>query len=66
MRVLLQGREEKKVTLQDLFGWATDQTSSMEGYLLIKPDRADAKGGTAIRFSVIPNDSGERLHHAIQ
>ena len=65
VRVLLQGREEKKVTLQDLFGWATDQMSSMEGYLLIKPDRADAKEGTAIRFSVIPNDSGERLHKLI-
>ena len=66
VRVLLQGRQEKKVTLQDLFGWATDQTSSMEGYLLIKPDRADAEGGTTLRFSVIPNDSGERIHHAIQ
>jgi hypothetical protein len=63
VRVALQGLEEKKVTLQHLLGWATDQMSAMEGYLLIKPDRADAKGGTTIRFSVIPNDSGERLHH---
>jgi hypothetical protein len=36
--------------------------SSMEGYLLIKPDRADAKGKTTVRFSVIPNDSGKPLH----
>jgi len=65
MRVLLQGRGEKKVTLQDLFGWATDQMSAMEGCLLIKPDRTDARGKTTIRFSVIPNDSGERLHPMI-
>ncbi len=66
VRVPLQGRGEKKVTLQDLFGWATDQMSAMEGCLLIKPDRTDAKGETAIRFSVIPNNSGERLHAMIQ
>ena len=36
--------------------------SSMEGYLLIKPDRADAKGKTTVSFSVIPNDSGKPLH----
>ena len=62
--VLLQAREEKKVALQSLFGWATEQMSAMEGYLLIKPNRAEAQGGTAIRFSVLPNDSGERLRRA--
>jgi hypothetical protein len=66
VRVLLQGREEKKATLQQQFGWATDQMSSMEGCLLVKPDRADAKRGTTLRFSVIPNDSGQRWHHVIQ
>ncbi len=61
VRVPLQGGEEKRVTLQDLFGWAADQMSAMEGYLLILPDR-EVKVETAIRLSVIPNDSGRRLH----
>ena len=60
-RVLLQGGEEKKMTLQDLFGWATDQMTAMEGHLFILPNR-DAKTETVVHFSVIPNDSGERLH----
>ena len=64
VQVVLQKGEEKKFTLQDLFGWATDQMSAMEGYLLILPSR-DAEAGTAVRFSVIPNASGERLHSAI-
>ena len=62
VRVLLQGGEEKKASLQALFGWPADHMSSMEGYLLIKPDRADAKGKTGVRFSVVPNDSGKPLH----
>ena len=33
VQVVLQKGEEKKATLQDLFGWATDQMSSMEGCL---------------------------------
>ncbi len=61
VRVPLQGGEEKRVALQDLFGWAADQMSAMEGYLLILHDR-EAKRKTAIRLSVIPNDSGRRLH----
>jgi hypothetical protein len=62
VRIALQTGEEKKVTLQDLFGWAVDQMSSMEGCLLISPSPVEAKAGTAIRFSVPPNDSGERMH----
>ena len=61
VRVRLQRGEEKKMTLQGLFGWATDQSTAMEGHLFILPDH-DAKKETAIRFSVIPNASGERLH----
>jgi hypothetical protein len=33
--------------------------------LLISPSRLDAKAETAIRFSVVPNDSGEWLHEYI-
>lgn len=66
VQVVLQKGEEKKFTLQDLFGWATDQMSSMEGCLLISPSPVEAKVGTAIRFSILPNESGERLHDAIR
>ena len=66
VQVVVPGGEEKQATLQDLFGWATDQMSSMEGCLLISPHRLDAaKANTTVRFSVPPNDSGERLHDAI-
>ena len=62
VKVCLQGGENRKVSLQALFGWPADHMSSMEGYLLIKPDRADAKRKTAVSFSVIPNESGKPLH----
>jgi hypothetical protein len=61
VKVVLQKQEEKKATLQELFGWPTDQMNAMEGYLLILPSR-DAPAGTEAHFSVIPNDSGERMH----
>ncbi|MCI0491649.1 MAG: hypothetical protein L0Z07_01785 [Planctomycetes bacterium] len=66
VQVALQSGEEKKTTLQELFGWSADSMSSMEGCLLISPSRLDAKAGTTIRFSVPPNASGERLHDAIR
>jgi hypothetical protein len=66
VQVVLQKGEEKKVTLQDLFGWAADQMSSMEGCLLISPNPVEAKAGTAIRFSVPPNESGDPHHEAIR
>jgi hypothetical protein len=66
VQVVLQNGEQKKVTLQDLFGWPTGQMSSMEGCLLIRPSRLDARASTSIRFSVRPNDSGERLHEGIR
>ena len=51
-----------ETTLQELFGWTPEQMSSMEGCLLISPSPIDARSGTVIRFSVPPNESGERLH----
>ena len=62
VEVVLQKGEEKATTLQELFGWAPEQMSSMEGCLLISPSPIDARSGTVIRFSVPPNESGERLH----
>jgi len=61
----LKKGEKRKVKLQDLFGWAADQMSSMEGCLLIQPSSREARTRTAIRFSVVPNASGERLHDVI-
>ena len=66
VQVALQKGEAKTWALQDLFGWATDQMSSMEGCLLISPSSIAAEGGANIRFSVVLNDSGERLHDGIR
>jgi hypothetical protein len=66
VEIVLQKGQEKQVTLQDLFGWAADQMSSMEGCLLVSPCPVEAKTQTAIRFTVSPNESGERLHDAIR
>ena len=66
VEVLLQKGEERKMTLQDRFGWAADQMSSMEGCLLVKPSSREARTRTDIRFSVLPNASGQRLHSAIR
>jgi hypothetical protein len=63
--VLRQG-EERKTALQDLFGWAPDQMSSMEGCLLVRPSPREAGAQTTVRLSVSPNTSGERLHDAIR
>ena len=46
VQVVLQKGEEKKMTLQDLFGWAADQMSSMEGCLLVDPSPGEAKAQT--------------------
>jgi len=61
----LEKGEQRTMTLQDLFGWSADQMSSMEGCLLIRPDTRKARTRTAIRFSIVPNASGERLHDVI-
>ena len=65
VQVVLQKGEEKKVTLQDLFrlGHRSDEFDGrMPAH---QPESLEAKAGTAIRFSVVPNDSGEPLHEFI-
>jgi hypothetical protein len=64
--ITLEKGEEKAITLQDLFGWDANQMSSMEGCLLIIPRPRETQTRTVIRFSVVPNTSGERLHDAIR
>jgi len=66
IRVILRQQEEKKVCLEKLFGWATDQMSSMEGCLLISPRPEKARTQIKIRLAVIPNSSGKRLHAAMR
>ena len=58
--------QARTTTLQELYGWAADQMTSMEGCLLIRPDRSDVEDKTFIQFSVVPNDSGEPMHEVIQ
>ena len=62
----LRPHEARTAPLQQLYGWAADQMSSMEGCLLIRPDRSDVEDKTFIQFSVVPNDSGEPMHEVIQ
>ena len=38
VQMIVPGGEEKQATLQDLFGWATDQVHFFEGCLLIAPE----------------------------
>ena len=61
----LQPHEMKTSTLMELFGWG-DKMSSMEGALLINPDRTEAKIGTNATLLIVPNNSGEPLHATIQ
>jgi len=60
--LLLQKQQEKKITLMDLYGWPTDQMTAMEGCLLISPNTIAPRDGTAVTFSVIPNEIGKPLH----
>jgi hypothetical protein len=62
----LKKNEEKKIKLMDLYGWSTTQTASMEGCLLISPDKAEAtQSGTSLKLLIYPNESGKPLHEAI-
>jgi len=46
-------------TLESLFGWPINQTSYLEGMLLIRPDSAAAAGkGTSVLSSMVPNSFG--------
>ena len=65
VQLTLRPYESTATTLQELFGWATDQLSAMEGCLLIGLDHSEAKAGIAIYFSVVPNDSGVPMHDMI-
>jgi hypothetical protein len=50
----------------ELFGWSTAQMASMEGCLLISPNRSEAKqSGTKMKLLIVPNKSGKPLHDAI-
>lgn len=64
--IVLEKGEEKRAALQDIFGWEANQMSSMEGCLLISPIPREAQTHSVVRFSVVPNTSGERLHDAIR
>jgi len=65
VQLTLQPYASVSTTLQELFGWAPDQMSDMEGCLLISLDRSEARTGTDIYFSVVPNDSGTPMHNAV-
>ncbi len=65
IQLTLQPYASVSTTLQELFGWAPDQMSGMEGALLISLDHNEARAGTAIYFSVVPNDSGVPMHDVI-
>ena len=64
--VPIQKNEEKKIVLMDLYGWSTTQSASMEGCLLISPDKTEAtQTGTTMSLLIDPNTSGKPLHEAI-
>jgi hypothetical protein len=65
IKLTLQPYASVSTTMQELFGWATDQLSDMEGALLISLDHSEARTGTAIYFSVVPNESGVPMHDVI-
>ena len=65
--MVVTGGEEKQATLQDLFGWPTDQMYSFEGCLLIAPDSAAAgNAGTTAQLSISAGKSTEPLHDAFR
>jgi hypothetical protein len=65
VQLALQPHESKTITLEQLYGWAIDQMSSMEGCLLIGLDRDDARAGTVIHCPVEVNESGVPMHDAM-
>jgi len=65
VRLTVQPHGTKQSTLMELFGWG-DKMSSMEGCLLITPSQAGAHSGTTAGLLIVPNDSGEPFHEAIQ
>ena len=66
VHITLKKNEEKKITLMELFGWSTAQMASMEGCLLISPNRIEAThSGTKMKLLIVPNKSGKPLHDKI-
>jgi hypothetical protein len=66
VEIPVKQNEEIKITLMELFGWSTIQMASMEGCLLISPNRSEAKqSGTGMKLLIVPNKSGKPLHDAI-
>ncbi len=66
VEIPVKQNEEIKITLMELYGWSTIQTTSMEGCLLISPDRSEAtQSGTMMKLLIVPNKSGKPLHDAI-
>jgi len=64
--VPLQENEGKKIVIMDLYGWSDKQSASLEGCLLISPDKKEATHtGTAMKLIIVPNESGQPLHEAI-
>jgi len=62
----LKKNEEKKIKLTDMYWWSTTQSASMEGCLLISPDKAGAtQSGTSLNLLIDPNESGKPMHDAI-
>jgi hypothetical protein len=59
IEVTLARGQELNTTLESLFGWPINQTSYLEGILLIRPDSAAAAGkGTSVVSSMVPNTFG--------
>ena len=64
--VVLQKGEMRNMKFQDLFGWAADQMSSMEGCLLVGLSPGAARTRITLHLLIVPNESGERLHDAFR
>jgi hypothetical protein len=65
VQMTLQPHESRSITLPQLYGWAADQMSDMEGCLLIGLDRDAAPAATNIQCPVEVNESGVPMHDAI-
>lgn len=59
VEIALAKGQELSTTLESLFNWPINQTSYLEGILLIRPDLSAAGGkGTTVASSMVPNTFG--------
>jgi hypothetical protein len=58
VQVVLKNGEELNTSLENLYGWPTNQTSIMEGAILIRPNPLTAESGTSVSSAVVPNGFG--------